>query len=466
MSTIVCFDAFRVDLDAGQVYKHGVRLRLREQSFRVLEALLERSGEVVTREQLQQRLWPGGVFVDFENGLNTAVGRLREALGDSADEPRYVETLPRRGYRFLAPLTAVAPEPGGGSPPDGYHASDRESIAGPGRAGAIGGTASPSAYREYVQGRRRLYRCRNDEDLAAARLHFEHAAEADPRFARAHVSLAELCWFQAYLGLVAPKDAVAEGILHAVRALELDGRNADAHALLAQFHKQIDYNWSDVGRELEYARGLDPGSTLVRGLYVVGWLTPQGRIDEGIAELEGVLARDPDSMWTHHWLGIQLILGRRWDRLLAHTRAMIDIEPASPWGYWMMAAALRAEGRCEDGIAAARAAVERSGGWPFMLGWLGLTLGVGGRAGEACAVLERLHETARTRYVPDSSFAWVYLGLGDVDAAFEWLDRAVDRNDQFMMPIRTYAFLDPVRRDPRFAALLRKMKLGDGPLTV
>ena len=99
------FDGFEVELDAHQLYKGGLRIRLRDQSFQVLALLMERAGQVVTREELQHRLWRNDVFVDFENGLNTAVARLREALSDSADRPRYIETLQRVGYRFLARVT-------------------------------------------------------------------------------------------------------------------------------------------------------------------------------------------------------------------------------------------------------------------------------------------------------------------------------------------------------------------------
>jgi eukaryotic-like serine/threonine-protein kinase len=96
------FGAFEVDLRAGEVHKHGIRLKLQEQPFQVLALLLEHSGEVVTREEFRQKLWPGDTFVDFDTGLNTAIKKLRDVLCDSAEEPRYIETLPRRGYRFIA----------------------------------------------------------------------------------------------------------------------------------------------------------------------------------------------------------------------------------------------------------------------------------------------------------------------------------------------------------------------------
>jgi TolB-like protein/DNA-binding winged helix-turn-helix (wHTH) protein len=108
---VVRFGAFEANLSTGELRKHGIKVKLHEQSFRILNILLERSGEVVTREELREALWPTGsqTFVDFENNLNGVVGKLRQALGDSAVQPCFVETLPRRGYRFLAPIQEAAP---------------------------------------------------------------------------------------------------------------------------------------------------------------------------------------------------------------------------------------------------------------------------------------------------------------------------------------------------------------------
>src|SRR5882724_3507899 len=96
------FGTFEIDLRARELRKGGIRVRLQDQPFEILAMMLDRPGEVVTREELRQRLWPAGTFVDFEHSLNAAVKRLRAALGDDADNPRFVETLPRRGYRFIA----------------------------------------------------------------------------------------------------------------------------------------------------------------------------------------------------------------------------------------------------------------------------------------------------------------------------------------------------------------------------
>ena len=104
-SPVLRFGTFEADLRAGELRKQGKRVKLQEQPFQVLAVLLQRPGEVVTREDLRSQIWPRDTFVDFDNSLNTAINKLREALGDSADNPRFIETLPRRGYRFLAPVT-------------------------------------------------------------------------------------------------------------------------------------------------------------------------------------------------------------------------------------------------------------------------------------------------------------------------------------------------------------------------
>ena len=113
----VCFGVFEVDLRAGELRKRGLRLRLQQQPFQVLAILLERPGEVIAREELQKKLWPADTFVDFDHGLNKAINKIREALGDSAESPRFVETVARRGYRFLADVRTAdavpvrSPEP-------------------------------------------------------------------------------------------------------------------------------------------------------------------------------------------------------------------------------------------------------------------------------------------------------------------------------------------------------------------
>src|SRR5215470_2373613 len=108
-SQVIRFATFEVDLQTQELRKAGTRLRLPAQSFQVLKMLLERPGGLVTREEFQHALWSSDTFVDFDHGLSAAVNRLREALGDSADKPKFIETLPRRGYRFIDQLATSLP---------------------------------------------------------------------------------------------------------------------------------------------------------------------------------------------------------------------------------------------------------------------------------------------------------------------------------------------------------------------
>jgi len=123
LSRIVRFGAFEVNLDTGELRQRGQKVKLQEQPFQVLVALLQRPGELVTREELRGRLWPADTFVDFDHSLNAAVKRLREALGDSAEVPRFIETLARRGYRFIGTVDRPAI-----SQSDSANGSDGESI--------------------------------------------------------------------------------------------------------------------------------------------------------------------------------------------------------------------------------------------------------------------------------------------------------------------------------------------------
>src|SRR4029077_3891073 len=102
----VRFGSFEMDEIAGELSKGGAKIRLQEQPFQMLQILLERPGEVVTREEIRKRVWPSDTFVDFDHGINNAIKRLREALGDTAETPRFIETLPRRGYRFVGMVEA------------------------------------------------------------------------------------------------------------------------------------------------------------------------------------------------------------------------------------------------------------------------------------------------------------------------------------------------------------------------
>ena len=117
-SAFIRFGAFENDLPRGEVRKNGGRIKLQEKPFQILANLVERAGNVVTREELRQRVWPADTFVDFDANLNTALNKLRQALGDSADNPLFIQTIPRRGYCFIAPVSSGLVSTGESRPED------------------------------------------------------------------------------------------------------------------------------------------------------------------------------------------------------------------------------------------------------------------------------------------------------------------------------------------------------------
>jgi TolB-like protein len=518
-----------------------------------------------------------------EINLNTAVARLREALGDSAERPRFIETLPKHGYRFVANASECAtPDPllqrrvrlvvlpfanVSGDPAEEYfsdamteeiitalcqvtlgrlaviarttamhykhskkdvahirrelrvdyvveggvhHSESRVTMnvqliqaidqthvfaekyeaelpdvfnlvkrAASSIADSIGITAAPedrraglslggqprrkptedlAAYNEYIQARCHMGKV-SAEGFAAATKHLERAVARDAEFALAYDALAEIDWYLGYFGFVPPRKAFSDGIVRALRAIEIDNTRAETHALLGQFHKSIEYNWPEVHREMALALRLDPNSPLVRLRYAVSDLMPQGRVEEAIAEIEQALESDPLSLLTQTWRGVMLVLAHEWDLAIDQARLVLQLDPSAFWGHFVMGVAYRGKRMFGEAILAHRRAMEMSGGMASLIGWLGLTLGLSGNATEARFLLERLQAKAAQGYVPPTSAAWIYLGLGEIDRAFEWLDRAVDECDQFMMPIKSYEFFDPLRADARFLALLRKMNL-------
>ena len=319
-------------------------------------------------------------------------------------------------------------------------------------------TEDLEAYNLYLQGRYHLSKW-TPEGFAKARPCFEQAVARDPGFALAYDALAEFYWYLGFFGFILPKEAFSTGIWAALRAVEIDDTLAETHALIGMYRKELDYNWPEVRREMKRALELNPSSPTVRLRNALSGLMPLGRLKESVEELKIVIESDPLSLFNRWWLSIMYYLARDNDRGMEQARFMIEIDPAYYIGHWTRGMLSLAMGMPGEALTELRKAAELSGNLPLMLGWLGMALAEAGQNVEAETLLGRLSEISMAAYVPPSSFAWIHLGLGNVDDTFSWMDRAIDARDPMMMPIKSYPFLDPLRTDPRFHALLRKMNL-------
>ena len=313
------------------------------------------------------------------------------------------------------------------------------------------------AYNLYIQGRYLLERdLLTSENFADAKRCFEAAVARDPEFALAYHSLADLYYGLSFMGFLSPKEALAAGVFHALHALEIDNTLAETHALLAMC--RVDYDWAEIRRELNRALELNPALPMVRLRNAIG-LMPHALINDAIGEIERGLELDPMSMFLRCWLAVMHWLGRHYDCAVEQLRRVLEVDPNYCMAHLVLGQTRCMEHKFEEAIAALRKAVELYGSAPTVLVWFGLALAQGGNLAEARALLQRLHAMASQAYVPPTCFAWIHFGLGEIDDAFAWMDRAVEARDHMIIPIKSYPFLDPLRGDPRFTALLHKMNL-------
>jgi TolB-like protein/tRNA A-37 threonylcarbamoyl transferase component Bud32 len=314
------------------------------------------------------------------------------------------------------------------------------------------------AHTAYLEGRYFFARG-TPESIAKAKRCYERAIGRNPDFALVYDSLAELYWYLGFFGGVAPRDAFSLSTWHALRALELDDSLAETHALLGMLRKELDYNWPEVDRELRRAIELNRDSPLVRLRYAISGPLPRGRIDEAMTEIEGVLRSDPMSIFIRWWAAAVAYLARQPARMVEEGRRINELDPSNFLGHWALGMGLEGNGMLTEAVVAMEKAHELSGGIPFTLGFLALVHGRAGRRDDAKRLLKQAGQLAATGYVPPSVFMLGHAGLNDWDAALDGLGRAIEARDPFAMPIKTFPFLDPVRTDPRYQILLKKMNL-------
>ena len=632
------FDEFEVDLRSGELWERGNRLRLQDQPFHVLRVLLERRGEIVTRDELKQTLWPADTFVDFDDGLNTAVRKIRDALGDSAEKPRYIETIPRRGYRFMGCLSELRPavlssaaEESNDSPIQEFSRSDpsapvvlpapaqllsirwrallsaaaavalfstalalyrgrsakgisqprikslavlplknlsadpaqeyladgmTEALIGrlagihdlrvisrtsvmqykdtkkrlPEIAKTLGVDAvvegsvirdgnrirvhaqlirastdehfwsesydgdmrgvldlqsdvaeaiarklkvtisgeerdrltarrsvSPEVYESYLQGWFALNRSVKKTDIQQGIDHFEDAIKKDPTFARAYVGMA-VGYSELGSNFIGdPPDVARQKEMSAARkALELDPTLSDAHDLLAHLLRG-QWQWGQA--EVEYRRALElnPNDAGAHA-GLARWFLCMGRTEEALdwarrgRELDPLEVRGTD-------IAVILSEARRYDEAIRELRALQATQPDEPEALWDLGIALIDKNQSEDAIPVLEKALSASNRSPGVMGTLASAYARAGRRDDALRLIAELEKRRKAGYVPAKAFVEAYLGLGENEQAFDWLEQAYKEHSNILELIKVAPELDPLRGDPRFAELVRRVGL-------
>jgi TolB-like protein/DNA-binding winged helix-turn-helix (wHTH) protein/tetratricopeptide (TPR) repeat protein len=627
------FGAFEADLRSGELRKHGIRLKLQDQPFQLLAFMLQRPGDLVTRDELRQRLWPADTFVDFDTGLNSAIKKLRDVLGDSADEPRYIETIPKRGYRFIAPLVTAAeppllPDPVPDTPvretvlpasaSSGVPAPQRFRLA-PWRllfgatvvlllfggfllfrGSRAKGTRQPAiksiavlplknlsgdSAQDYLAdgmtealigrlagihdlrvisrtsvtrfkdtrlsvpeiartlgvdaivegsvirdaGRIRVHaqliRAATDDHLwaesydremrdvlglqsdvaqsiarkvevtitgqehallAAARpvapevyesylkgnfanrnttagiqqsiAFFAEAIKKDATFAPAYVGLAGAYEdLGSVFGGVPPSETRPKVISAAQKALDLDPELAEAHVLLADTY-QREWQWKESEAEFRRALELKPNdATGHRGF--AAWLLCQGRLEEAVAWSRRARELDPLGVDGIVANGLLLFHARHYDQSIQELRSVLAVQPDHAMAHWFLGYDLIATGQPDQAVPELEKALVLSDRSAAVIGVLARAYAHAGRQAEALRLVAELKRRKQSRYVPAAAFVNAYLGLGDNEQALFWLERCYQEKSSILQFLRVHPYFDPIRGDPRFKDLLRRVDL-------
>ncbi len=668
---IARFGSFEADLHTRELRKHGLKLKVQAQPFQVLAMLLARPGELVTREEIRSRLWPQDTFIDFDHGLNAAVRRLRDALNDNAETPRFVETLPRRGYRFIAPVerldieeadqqnagvvtnatvtstasmeTAASPsekvallkavEPGispivtsqmvppsasmegqpvlpraeearaprrvkvllalivmaliaaafveyqigsrkakkptirslavlplqnlSGDPAQQYladgiteeligrlseirnlrvisrtsvmrfkdtqlsvaeiarmlgvdavvegsvmregsrirvHAQliraasdehfwsesyDRElrdvlamdadvaqavaekvevTMSGEEhrRLGAVR-SVSPEVYENYLKGKFALAMGNNKSHIEESIGYFDEAIRKDPAYAPSYLGLATAysSLTTVFMGGVAEQER-PRALLAARKALELDPESAEAHVLMASM-AEAQWHWAEAKSEYYRALNLRPNDA---GAYsgMAWWLECQGRNEEALTMRRRARELDPLAI-SGAELGWDLFYARRYDQAIHELRSALAVKPDDAYALWILGFALIANHHPQDAIPVLKKGVSVSNNSPALIGLLVNASAQAGRRTDALRLLDELKRRRRTGYVPTAAFVLAYLGLGEYDQTFAWLEQGYKEQSNILQLLKVFPFFDPIRTDPRFMDLVHRVGL-------
>ena len=620
MEGFVSFGVFEFDPETGDLWKSGRHIRLPDQPRQVLRMLVSRPGELVTREELRRALWPDDTFVDFETGLNVIINRIRQVLDDSASTPRFIETLARRGYRFIAPIAApnpaasssgmstldatadvvgrhrwgirygtavtvllvaifvviagavewrragagvpvirsiavlplrdVSPDPkeawfaegmtdaviadlsrisalrvisrqstigfqdslesmdaisrrvgadalieGSTGLVDGrvrlavrlvHGATDRqlwsqtyqrplsdvlalqgelaEAVADAVRVAITGDeqkalaarrSVDPEAYSLYMRAGH-FFNLRSPEAVKKSIEYYEQAIASDRSFAAAYGGMA-LSYCLRVESL--PADEVYRHVKQAAaQALAIDPSQVDALVAMTQATFYGDRNWRDAKRNLESILHRYPSHATAHAWYG-SILTEIGPLDEALAERRLSLRLDPLSLAANNSLGVVLTQMGRYPEAVTSLQAAVELEPDYADAHGWLGYAYLKMGRKDEAVAEVEKCAQLSHDQPRMVARLAHVYGLVGRKADGQRLLQSLIDRSQAEYVPPMRFAHAYAGLGDFDRAFARLEEAYQQGGATLMRLKSDPMLDPLKGDPRFADLVRRLNL-------
>ena len=318
-------------------------------------------------------------------------------------------------------------------------------------------TENTEAYQLYLMGRYHLNRL-TDDGFLKGRDYFQQAIDKDPNYAPAYAGLAESYNRLSDFNVISPREGFPKAASAAAKALELDENLAEAHTALGTVKQLYDWDWSAAESELRRAIEINPGNSDAREQYAF-YLSVTGRFDESLAEMRHARELDPLSIGKITGEAEILRCARRYDQAIDESRKALEMDPNSGFAHWTLGNGYLNKGMYDEAIAEYQKAIPLSGESPDEPASLAYAYALSGRRKEALLIVDELNESTKRRYISPTVIAFIYGALGDKDQAFALLDKAYDGRDFLLVLLKVEPMFDPLRTDPRFTELTRRVSL-------
>jgi serine/threonine-protein kinase len=315
------------------------------------------------------------------------------------------------------------------------------------------------AYDLYLRGRFHWNK-RSPEGFMKALEFYQRALELDPNYAPAYAGIADYHVSAASWGFEAPTEAWPKAKEAVSKALAADDTLAEAHASMGVIRMWYEWNWKEAEREFLRAIELQPGLPITHVYYNL-LLVQNGRFDEAEEQIRLALTSDPLSVPANMYLSGVYHYRRDYDRSIRQARRALEIDPNDIEAHIVIALNLEQKKEYAQAIAELEQAYELSGQVPLLLGPLGSCYGRSGDKEKALSLVDGLNEAAKQAYVAPISWVMLYLGVGDIEKAFEWLEKAAEARDVLLCYLKVGPIYDSIRDDPRYSDLLQRVGLGD-----
>lgn len=420
----VRFGEFELDPGQFELRHAGTRVRMERIPMQVLILLASHAGRLVRRDQIVEAIWGKGSFLESEAAINTAIRKLRTVLGDDAKNPRFIETVPTRGYRLVGVFSSQSTmEEAKSLYERGLHFWNRK---------------TPEFYLESI----RL---------------FQQSIDVDSSYAPSWLGLSKSWIMLGIHGLQPAHDVYPRARAAAVRALQLDPTLPETHAALGDILKGYDWDWPAAESQYLEALRLDPACALAHQWYA-NLLSITGRHKEAIAHALTARQSEPLAVGPAAFVGFTCFRARDFRRALREAESAVTLDPSSPIANWFLGHVLEALGRFAEAAGTLSLAAEQAHGSPMYESALARAFARAGQTKRAAEMLARLSQTAAERYVSPLDLATVYMALGRVKDALDHLDEAREQRVMRLteLPMPTF---DGIRSHPRAAAILDAMKL-------